>query len=179
MSDSGALHLWAMRGLFLALCAGVLFVQLVPIPMTSAGFSAPDILLCLILAFASRRPEYAPILLVAVIALAADLLLSRVPGLHAALAVLMADRMARRRERTAAQGKLMEWARAAAMIGAMFVANRVVLALLFVPNTPLGPALAQTAATMLAYPVVLTFCALAFGLRRVSAAELDAGGRRA
>lgn len=179
MSDTGALHLWAMRGLFVVLCGAVLFVQLVPIPMSSAGFSAPDILLCLILAYASRRPEYAPILLVAVVALAADLLLNRVPGLQAALTVLLADRLSRRRVRQAAQGQLAEWARAAAAIGVLFVANRLLLALLFVPNTPLGPALTQVAATVLAYPVVLTFCALACGLRRLSTVELDAGGRRA
>ena len=72
MAERNRTHLWAMRLLYVALCGLVMMFHLLPLgQLVSISFS-PDVILCLTLACVVRRPDYAPILLIACVALLAD-----------------------------------------------------------------------------------------------------------
>lgn len=178
MSDRTPWHFWAMRGLFVALSGYILFLQLLPVATSGSGWTAPDLLTCLVFVWVSRRPEYAPVILVAAVVVMADLLLNRPPGLLAALTILVTERFRRRRNKLHMQNVVLEWAYAGAGIAALYFLNRFALAILMTPNAPLLPSFSQLLSTILFFPAVLFLSSAVFGITRVSGAELEAGGQR-
>lgn len=79
---------WGHRVLFLGLALVLLFLRLLPLGNAPGTLPGPDLLLCLIMAWVMRRPDYLPVGLIILVVLAEDLLLLRPPGLWTALVVL-------------------------------------------------------------------------------------------
>jgi rod shape-determining protein MreD len=155
LADEGAVQGWSLRHL----------------PM-------PDIMLCLTLAWVVRRPAMLPAWLIVLYFFIEDILLLRPPGLWA-LVVLLATEFLRKRTETLRQhGFLLEYLTIFAVMLAMFVANRAVLAIVMGPQAPLGLSLAQFLGTVLAYPAVVALSHFVFGLRKPATGEVDALGQR-
>jgi len=176
--DSRVSQLWSQRGLYLFLAALVMFLHLLPLDTQPDRWPFPDVLIALTFAWVLRRPEYVPTLLVAVVMLMTDLLLQRPPGLLAALVVLGSAYL-----RSAAQGMrdsgfFSEWTSVAVVITAVFVLNRVILAILSVQQAALGPVVIQVVLTIAVYPLIVWLSQTGFGVRRVSAAETVTLGAR-
>lgn len=177
--DRPSSHLWMKRGLYLALAVLVMFLHLLPLDSKPDRWPFPDILMALTYAWVLRRPEYVPILAIAFVMLMADLLLQRPPGLLAALVVMGASYL-----RTAAPGMrdggfVSEWTTVGAVITAVFVLNRVILAILSVQQAALGPVVIQVVLTIAIYPLIVLLSQSAFGVRRKSVADTTAAGARA
>lgn len=170
---------WAMRGVFVVLCGTVIFIQILPFSHWPPKLAGPDILMALTFAWVVRRPDYVPVLLVALIALMADLLLQRPPGLWAALTVAGTEMLRRRslalRDLTFAA----EWVSVAGTMVVITVANRLVLAVLLVDQAPLGLTVMQLLATLIAYPFVAVVSHGVFGVRKRNARDMDGGGLNA
>ena len=179
MAEKSGVHLWSMRLLYSALCGLVVMFHLLPLGQLGAISFSPDIILCITLAWIVRRPDYAPILLIAVIALLADLLLMRVPGLWAALTVLLADSVSKQRHKMRSTGFGVEWFRVSVGIAVIFVVERVALGFLFVETPPLGASIAQYLATLVAYPIVVGVTSGVFRVRKPELIETTPAGRRA
>ena len=179
MAESTALRIWSMRLLFLSLSLGVMFFQLMPLDIAPGGPVGPDLLIVLPMAWALRRAEYVPALLVATVMLLADLLFDRPPGLLAFFTVLAVEALKTRATQMREQTVLAEWLSVALVLTAIMVANRLVLAVLLVPQPPLGLTLLQLAATVAAYPAVLAASHFVFGVRKVHPGDLDAIGGNA
>jgi rod shape-determining protein MreD len=177
MTNLSIWNLWSMRAAFVGLALLILLANLLPLQTVPRGWAGPDVLLCLGLAWSARRPEYAPIPLLAAVFLLADFVLSRPPGLGAALAVLACNDMQTRARRVRDAGFVAEWARAALLIVGVALAYRVALAVLFVPVPPLGLSVFEVAATALCYPLAVVISALV-GVRSVRPADLDGFGSR-
>ena len=82
---------WMYRGLFLAIAVVLLFLRLLPLGQSAGAFPGPDLLLCLIMAWVVRRPDYLPLAMIVIVMLMEDLLLMRPPGLWTALVVLATE----------------------------------------------------------------------------------------
>lgn len=160
-----------MRIVFAALCCAFLMFHLLPLGQASSVAFAPDLILCLTLAWVSRRPEFTPVLLIAGTALVADLLLGRAPGLWAALTLMLAEYTRNRGYRLKSAGFFWEWMRIAAGIAVIFVVNRVALMVLLVDVPPLMAVLTQYGATTVLYPVVTALSALILRVRHVEPSE--------
>ena len=160
MSERGTLHLWSMRLLFCTLCLVVMGYHLLPITPLSYVFMPPDLILCLALAWTVRRPEFAPLWLIAIIGLMADLLLLRVPGLWAAMTVIAASYVHRRRGQMHSTGFGVEWAQVGLAIALAFLLHRLAYAVLLLDPLPTAGVFTQFFMTILSYPlmVVLTIC---------------------
>ena len=176
--DSQTSQLWSKRGLYLLLAALVMFLHLLPLDTQPDRWPFPDLLIALTFAWVLRRPEYVPTLLVAIVMLMADLLLQRPPGLLAALVVLGAAYL-----RTAANGMrdvgfFSEWMTVAVVITAVFVLNRVILAILSVQQAALGPVVIQVVLTIAVYPLIVLLSQNGFGIRRISSPENSTLGAR-
>jgi len=67
---------------------------------------------------------------------------------------------------------MIEWLRVGMLMALMMVANRMLLAVFFLPLPPLGQVIMQFIATLAAYPLVAGLAGWALGLPR-HRAELD------
>lgn len=175
MTEMGA---WSGRVLYAILALALLTAPLLPLNTVPRPFATPDILLAVTCAWAARRPDTLPVLLVATVFLLADLLFQRPPGLFTAIAVLLTEWL-RRRSSLLRRGSFVgEWVAVGAGIAVAALANRLALGLLLTPQAPLGLTLIQVLVTVAAYPAVAGVAHLALGLRRPAEGEVDARGHR-
>lgn len=169
---------WAGRITYLLLAFVLIAAPLLPLNTVPRAFAAPDILLAVTAAWAARRPDTLPVLVVAFVFLLADFLFQRPPGLFAALVLLMTEALRRRSLRLRRGSFMGEWIAAGAAIAAVVLAHRVILAALMTPQAPLGLTLIQLILTIAAYPAVAGVAQVALGLRRPAQGEVDALGHR-
>lgn len=179
MAERSVTQTWAMRLLYVAVCGVVIMFYLLPLGQDGWITFSPDLVLGITLAWVIRRPDYAPILLVAAVALLADLLLMRVPGLWAALVVLLANRFAQQRHRMRSTGFGLEWLRVSTGIAAIFVAERVAMTVLLLDTPSLTLNAAQYLATVAVYPLIVAITAGVFRIRKPALIDTTASGRRA
>lgn len=169
---------WWMRGLCVLLAGLILFWNLLPLSTLPPSWAGPDLLVALIFAWSLRRPEFVPVLLIALVMFLADLLLQRPPGLMAFLVVLGAEQLKTRAVGLRDASFAGEWMAAGLVVIAVFLLNRVILALLMVEQAPLGLTLIQMVATVAAYPLVVLVSHLFFGVRKLAPGDDDAIGTR-
>ncbi len=176
--DRQVSQLWTKRALYLFLAFLVMFLHLLPLDTQPGRWPFPDLLIALTFAWVLRRPEYVPIPLIAVVMLLADLLLQRPPGLLAALVVLGAAYLRSAAPSMRDAGFFAEWTTAAVAITAVFVLNRIILAILTVQQAALGPMVIQVVLTIAVYPLIVLLSQSGFGIRRASAVDSAAAGLR-
>ena len=177
MAEPVASTPWRFWAVFAGLAALSLFWRMLPLGAPAHGLPGPDVLVCLILAWVLRRPDYIPAPLVVGVVLLEDLLLMRPPGLWA-LMVLGGSEFLRGRQPIMRELPfVLEWAFVAAVMAAMWLAGRVVLVLVFAAPTPLGASLVQLLATVLAYPLAVLFSHVILRVRKPATGEVDALGR--
>jgi rod shape-determining protein MreD len=167
-----------MRMLYLGLALAVIFAKLIPLDFQPQVWAGPDLLVALTFAWALRRPEFVPALSVAVIVLLADLLFLRPPGLWAALMVIGTQALKNRARNLRDQPFMMEWLAVAGIFLAISLGNRLVLAVLMVPQAPLGLTVIHVVMTLICYPVVVMISQWVFGVRKAAPGDLDRLGQR-
>ena len=174
----GSSSVWWMRGLYVLLTLAILFWSLLPLSTMPSSWAGPDVLIALTFAWALRRPDFVPVLLIALVALLADFLLHRPPGLMAFLVVLGAEQLKTRAIGLRDASFAGEWAAAGIVVIAVFVLNRVILGLLVIDQAPLGLTLSQMLATIAIYPLVVLLSHLILGVRKLTPGDDDAIGSR-
>jgi rod shape-determining protein MreD len=169
---------WIFRSLFLALAVFLLFIRLLPLSSAPGTLPGPDILLCLILAWVVRRPDFLPMPLILVVILAEDLILMRPPGLWTAIVILGTEFLRNRAALTRELNLLAEWMLISGVMLGMMLAYRLVLGLAFVPQPAFGFAVVQVLWSMALYPLVVALSRLTLDLRKPATGEVDNFGRR-
>jgi rod shape-determining protein MreD len=169
---------WGYRALFVALAAVFLFVRLLPLGNTAGAFPGPDLLICLMIAWVMRRPDFLPLGLIVAVTLIEDLILMRPPGLWTALVVLATEFLRSRTALTRELNFVTEWMLAGGLMIGMLLAYRLVFMLALLPQPPFGFAVVQVLWSILAYPVIVGLSRLAFDLRKPAMGEIDDYGRR-
>ncbi|MGY3437803.1 MULTISPECIES: rod shape-determining protein MreD [unclassified Marinovum] len=175
MADAPASRVWIMRLTFIGLALITMFFHLLPLQTGPGRWPAPDLLLALCLAWALRRPDYVPALLVATAILLTDLFYQRPPGLMAALVVMACEAMRRRGPGLRDAGFATELILIALTVLAVALAYRVTLTVFLLPRPPLGMSLLQALFTVAIYPIVAQASELLLGVRARTNAELAAG----
>lgn len=194
MIDGATREVWAHRVLFVVLALVFLFFRLLPLgevaeacgaPGASCGLwgwlgqmPGPDLLLCIILAWMMRRPDYLPVGLIAVVVLAEDLILLRPPGLWTALVVLVSEIIRSRVALTRELNFGVEWLLVSAMMVGMLILYRMAFGLVLLPQPPFGFAFVQVIWSILCYPVVVFLSRVVLDLYKPAMGEVDAYGRR-
>lgn len=168
----------AHRALYVALCALVLFLRLLPVSPVAHGIPGPDLTLALTLAWVMRRPDYVPALLIVAVFLLEDLMYWRPIGLWPLIMLGGTEFLRAREAGSRTMPFVLEMALVAGVMAAMLVANRLILGLTFVDQPALGLELLRLLMTLAAYPFVVALSRLAFGLRRAAPGEVDALGHR-
>ena len=169
---------WIFRGLFLALALFLLFIRLLPLGNAPGTFPGPDILLCLILAWVIRRPDFLPMPLILAVILTEDLILMRPPGLWTAIVVLGTEFLRSRAALTRELNLLVEWMLVSGVMLGMMLAYRLILAIAFVPQPPFGFVVVQVLWSVALYPLVVALSQFTLDLRKPATGEVDNLGRR-
>lgn len=178
MSDQAATRLWTMRIAFGLLVLVILFLHLLPLQTATGGLIWPDFVLGFALAWSARRPEYVPAVLLAAMFLVADLLLQRPPGLWAVLALIACEQIKAQSRGLRDASFMAEFASVSLRIVGVLIAYRVILAIMLVDSTPMGPTLIQIVATVLAYPLVVAITHGLLGVTKAAPNELASKGMR-
>ena len=169
---------WVFRALFVALALGLLFLRLLPLAHAPGTLPGPDILLCLILAWVVRRPEFLPMPMILIVMLVEDLILMRPPGLWTAIVVLATEFLRGRAALTRELNFVVEWMLIAGVMLGMVLAYRLALALAFVPQPAFGFAIVQYLWSIALYPLVVGLSRMVLDLRKPAMGEVDDFGRR-
>jgi rod shape-determining protein MreD len=167
-----------MRLVFLVLALAIVFFHLLPLSTRAPVWAPPDLLIALIFAWSLRRPDYVPVLTVALVMLLADLMFQRPPGLLAFLVVAGCEYL---RQRAAAMHEASfagEWLAVGLTLVAITVANRTVLAVLAVEQAQLGLTLMQMLLTIAIYPLVVVFSQSVLAVRKPTPGDTAAMGTR-
>ncbi len=169
---------WIYRALFLGLALALLFLRLLPLGHSAGAFPGPDLLLCLIMAWVVRRPDFLPLALIVLVVLLEDLILMRPPGLWTALVVLATEFLRSRGALMRELNFLVEWMLVGGLMVGMLLAYRLIFAVVLLPQPPFGFAVVQVLWSVVLYPVVVGLSHLVLDLRKPATGEVDSFGRR-
>jgi rod shape-determining protein MreD len=169
---------WFYRVIFVVAALILLFFRLLPLGTLAGHWPGPDLLVCLTLVWVMRRPDYLPVLLIAIVFLAEDLILLRPPGLWTAIMLLATEFLRGRAALTRELNFVVEWMLVAGLMVAMLLAYRLIFAMALLPQPGFGFALVQTIWSVLCYPLVVMASTLALDLRKPAMGEVDSYGRR-
>lgn len=147
--------------LFAALSVAVIFYPLLPLQFQAGQIAQPDLLFALASAWAVRRPETMPLLLLAPVLLLSDFVLGRPVGLWALLSLLAIEALAAQRGAAEPRPFVLEWASFAMVLGIALLVEGLVLRMALVARPPFSTTVEVFIITAFAYPVV------AFVLRTV------------
>lgn len=164
MDSALDLRRWSLRGIFAMIVAVVLITALLPLRVEAPRFPGPDLVLCVTLAWVLRRPDVLPVLFVVAAVLLEDFLFQRPPGLWALLVLAGSEVIRRQAYREGEIPFLLEYGMVAGTITAMMVAERVLLAVAFVPQPSLGAHLLHLATTLAIYPLVVAVSVFVLGV---------------
>ena len=178
MAEHRPARVWVMRSLYLGLLFFIIFLHLLPLATSPNRWVAPDLMMALTFAWAMRRPEYVPALCVGGIILLADLLFQRPPGLTAGLIVVGAETLRARAVANRDMPYLVEWMSVAGVMIGVVLAQRLLLAIFFIPAPALSLVLQELMMTIALYPVVVMLSHFVFNVRRPSPGEVDSLGQR-
>jgi rod shape-determining protein MreD len=178
MIDPVTRSLWLYRLAFFLGAMTLIFLRLIPFPHEAGDLPGPDWMLALAFAWVMRRPDYAPIWLIAAVILIEDLLLMRPPGLWTALVVIGCEFIRMRSVLMRELNFVTEWALISGLMLGIVVIYRIMFAITFLPQVSFGFALVQVLWSIASYPLVVFVTRYVLALHKPSMGEVDAYGRR-
>lgn len=178
MGDGASRSIWMHRILFVAIALVLMFLRLLPLGREAGALPGPDILLCIVFAWTMRRPDYLPVVLIAVVVLLEDLLLMRPPGLWTALVVLGSEFIRSRVALTRELNFGSEWLLVASLMLGLLICYRLMFVVMLLPQPGFGFALVPVIWSILCYPVVVALSRFVLDLYKPAMGEVDAHGRR-
>ena len=150
-----------------------MFFRMLPLDLTVRNWTAPDFLICFMLAWSMRKPEAVPSILIAAIFLIQDFLFQRPPGLYAALALLLCEWSKRQALLAEEFPFLIEWLTAPMAMVALFVSYRLVLSLSLSALAPFRLSLFELLITIVSYPIIVGICRYALRLKSPQSLPFD------
>jgi rod shape-determining protein MreD len=184
------------RVLFLFVSAIIIFSQLLPLNTAPAsvqlldpetgdliqegsvyfGLPGPDLLFCLTAAFLMRRPRWAPVALIVVVHLMADVLFLRPLGLWPAISLLAYEFLRRQINASNEVSIPLEIALVVGAFTAAVFVNGVFHLIFAVQHPSFGATLLHILTTAIAYPFVIAVTHFILRVRRAGVRELDSDG---
>lgn len=177
MAEPSPSRLWLMRAGFVGLALLIMFFHLLPLDTVPPRWAPPDLLIAFTFAWVLRRPDYVPVLSIALVMLMFDLMMQRPPGLLALLIVLASEYLKNQSGGIGRANFLAEWAVVGMVMVAVMVLNRVALIIVFVQPAPLGLSVIQLILTVAVYPVVVLVTQTLLGVRRPATGTGSMQGR--
>lgn len=176
MVDPLTLRRFLFRCLFFGLCAVVIFLKMLPLTTGPRLVPGPDLLFCLTAAWIMRRPRWAPVGIIVLMHVVADLLFMRPVGLWPALTLLGYEYLRRQALSSTEVAPAAEIGLVSACFAALICANALIHALLGIPQANFGLQVLHVIITILFYPLVIAFSVYITGVRRARPSDMDDDG---
>lgn len=176
MVDPAASRRLMFRGLFFVLCASIIFINMLPLTIEPRRVPGPDLLFCITAIWIMRRPQWAPVGLIVLIHLIADLLFLRPVGLWPAISLLGYEYLRRKSTATTEIPPLIEFGMAMILFAALVTLNAVIHVIFGIPHPSFGATSLHVIVTALAYPVVMAFSVFVTRVRRARPSDFDGSG---
>lgn len=155
MQEFGDSVLWFNRALFMSLGLFVTLAAMLPLGISADAAVMPDLLIAMTFAWIIRRPDTAPLGLVLLLALFADVMLMRPVGLWAMLTLLVAEFARSQTRPLREQMFVLEWLIFSLVFVAAIGLNALILGLTFSPKPGFDLTLNYVINTVAAYPLVV------------------------
>ena len=176
MVDPLTLRRFLFRCLFFGLCAVVIFLKMLPLTTEPRTIPGPDLLFCLTAAWIMRRPRWAPVGIIVLMHVVADLLFMRPVGLWPALSLLAYEYLRRKAIGSNDVTSAAEVGLVSGCFAALVFANALILAVVGIPQATFGMQLLHVIVTILFYPLVIAFSVYVTGVRKARPTDLDDDG---
>jgi len=164
--------------LYAAIGFGLFFVHFLPQQTLPSRIAPPDILMALTFAWSIRRPEFVPLILVAVMFLLADLLYHRPPGVLAACTVIGVEFLRSRAHDMRRAPFPLEWVLVGVTVIGVFTLARLITGVALIPQAPLGLSAVQVGMTIIFYPAVVGFSHFVLGVKSTLQGSVEDIGSR-
>ncbi len=165
MRERSVSRKWSMRIVYLILCLLIIFIHILPLSTIPRGWAGPDWIFALTFAWAGRRPDLIPILLLAPMLLFADIIFYRPPGLWALLVLVFIVRKKNQAAEVHDFNFLSDYLNFAVVLVLVNLSYRIILTLFFVERDPWLLTITQIMTTLLAYPLVVALSYYIFRIR--------------
>lgn len=149
--------IWLLRGLFLLFGLFAIAYPLLPLQFIPSRWPAPALLYAFTMAWLVRRPEGAPFLLIAALALLADAVLMRPMGLWALLLLAASETVRFSYKSIQERGLIMELSVVLGLLMAMMIIQNIILWASFSQTLELVRMGQIVMLTMLTYPFIIAF----------------------
>ena len=162
---------WMYRIGFVFLGLALIVLRLLPLQTIPQTWAGPDVMLCLVLAWSVRRPDYVPTVLIAAVILLEDFLLQRPPGLHAALIVGASFWLKTKVHTAEEQTMTGEIVQITIAVLGVLLATRLVLTFTLLPLPSLSIHFAQALSSIIFYPIMSLSSAFVLNVRPIKQSE--------
>lgn len=176
MVDPVTSRRFGYRCLFVGLCMVVIFFKMLPLSTIPGRLPGPDLLFCLTAVWIMRRPKWAPVGLIVLMHLVADILFLRPIGLWSAISLLGYEYMRSQAEGGTEISPPLEIGLAAATFAVMAGLNGLVQYVLGLPQPSFGVTGLHVIMTVVAYPFVIAVSVYLLRVRRARPTDLDGTG---
>ena len=176
MVDPVTMRRFLFRFQFLAVCAALIFYKMLPLSTEPGRIPGPDLLFIFTAAVIMRRPNFAPVGLIVVVHLVADLLFLRPPGLWTAAMLMAYEFLRARRLRDTEVPMPVEVVLVAGVFTASIIVYTLVLAIFAVPQADLFTLAIHIMTTAACYPFAILVVHYILQVRRLKPGELDDDG---
>ena len=163
--------LWVQCLLYCLLALMAILFPLLPLGMDGSQVVLPDLFFALTGVWVVRRPESAPFLLVALLALLGDFLQSRPPGLWALVSLLGIEFLRGQREVMLERFYFNEWITQAIVFAVMLLLNGIIMTLALVPMAESGETWPLLFTTIAVLPMIALILHYVFFIRPPKPAE--------
>lgn len=179
MIDRLTLIRWFYHLVLVAVAAVILFARLLPLDLGAGRLPGPDLFLVLVFAWVVRRPDYAPLSLIAALAFITDMILLNTPGLWTLMIVIGTEFLRARAPSLREQSFLVEFGLVAGTFVLMLLGQRLLMSLFWVDQVNLGRAVLYLLATIAAYPLAAVVTVYVFGIKKLQPGEDEISGHYA
>ncbi len=154
MRNQTTANLWFRRVLFAVLCLFAIMIAKIPLGLPADASLTPDFLFALIMVWVIRAPGAATMPLIFAVALYADFVMNRPPGLGAFCTVLASEYFRTQRFTLREQMFVVEWLFFAVILAVCHLLQSFILALSFAEVPPFELIFGYMMLTIAIYPLV-------------------------
>jgi rod shape-determining protein MreD len=179
MVDPVTMRRFLFRVQFLGVCLLLVFYKMLPLSTEPGRIPGPDLLFVFTAAVIMRRPNFAPVGLIVLVHLVADLLFMRPPGLWTALTLIAYEFLRNRRLRDSEVPVVAEIGLVVGVFLATVIGYTLVLTIFAVSHPGVLTLAIHVLTTAVCYPFAILVVHYILRVRRVKPGELDDDGAMA
>lgn len=176
MVDPATVELWRQRALFGLVCCLVIFVQLLPLRTVPSPIPGPDLLFAVTAIWIIRRPSHAPLLMIAILHFATDILFLRPLGLWSAISIFGYEYLRNKATGPSDIPFPLEFLTISGTFAVMMIVNSLAHLVLLMDQSTTALQALHVLTTVAAYPLVLIFCYFVVGIHHPKPGEFDGHG---